>query len=137
MPGYAPLPSPAAKPASAPKPGGVSAFREHFLEKYFAYRRRYVDYILAKAPNRGLLANLSEVVRLAFTVAGSLLIGSILWTITFLSFSRIALGTVVYALLSLAATAAALGAAAGIVVALRDRARVAERASAAANARAR
>ena len=115
----------------------MSGFREHFLEKYFAYRRQYVDYILAQAPNRGLLANLSEVVRLAFTVAGSLLIGSILWTITFLSLSRISLGTFVYALMSLAATAAALGAAAGIVAALRDRPRVQERASAAANAHGR
>ena len=111
----------------------MSAFREHFLDKYFAYRRRYVDYILTEAPNRGGLANLSEVVRLAFTLTGSLLIGVIVWTITVLSLSRPTLGTAVYALMSLAATAAAAAAALGIVAALRDRRRVEERAAAAAN----
>jgi hypothetical protein len=112
----------------------VSAFREHFLDKYFAYRRRYVDYILGCAPNRGVLANLSEVVRLGFTLTGSLLIAAILWFLTVLSASRAPLGTVVYALMALAATAAAAGAVAGIVTALRDRRRVQERAAAAANA---
>jgi hypothetical protein len=93
-----------------------------------------VDYILGCAPNRGVLANLSEVVRLGFTLTGSLLIAAILWFLTVLSASRAPLGTVVYALMALAATAAAAGAVAGIVTALRDRRRVQERAAAAANA---
>jgi hypothetical protein len=121
----------------SPKQGFVSGFREHFLDKYFAYRRRYVDYILTEAPARGMLANLSEMVRLAFVCTGSLLIGAILWALTVLSLARAPLWTAVIALLAVAATASAAGAAAGVIAALRDRPRVEERASVAANAQPR
>ena len=127
----------AAKRAGLAKGRRVSGFREHFLDKYFAYRRRYVDYILSEAPQRGVLANLSEVIRLAFVCTGSLLIGAILWTLTVLAVSRQPVGSVIYGLCALGASASAWGAASGIVAALRDRRRVEERVAAAANAQPR
>jgi hypothetical protein len=45
--------------------------REHLVEKYFRYRRRYVDYMLIEAPQRALLAVLTEIARLAFVSIGS------------------------------------------------------------------
>ncbi len=51
----------------------VSGFRDHFIDKYFGYRRRYVDYIVAEAPQRANLANLSELARLGFMIAGTVL----------------------------------------------------------------
>jgi hypothetical protein len=49
----------------------VSAFSEHFIDKYFAYRRRYVDYIRREAPARASLAVLSEIARLGFMITGN------------------------------------------------------------------
>jgi hypothetical protein len=112
---------------------GVSAFREHFLEKYFSYRARYVDYVVANAPQRGALANLSEIVRLAFVCTGSLLIAGILWLATVLSSGTHPIGAAFSGMAALAATLAVAGSAKGIGVALRDRRRVEERAAAAAN----
>lgn len=43
----------------------------HLYEKYFSYRRRYVDYILKEAPQRAVLAVVSEIARLAFVGAGA------------------------------------------------------------------
>jgi len=55
------------------------AFREHFLDKYFGYRRQYVDAIAAIAPNRRSLAVASEIARLAFSIFGNGLCAVILW----------------------------------------------------------
>jgi hypothetical protein len=57
----------------------VSAFREHFLDKYFGYRRRYVEAIAAIAPERRSLAVASELARLAFSIFGNVLCAAILW----------------------------------------------------------
>ncbi|MBD5655466.1 MAG: hypothetical protein IAI50_09875, partial [Candidatus Eremiobacteraeota bacterium] len=58
---------------------GVAAFKEHVLDKYFAYRRRYVDHILREAPHRASLAVLSELARLAFAIAANGLCAAIFW----------------------------------------------------------
>jgi F0F1-type ATP synthase membrane subunit a len=55
------------------------AIREHFLDKYFGYRRRYVDAVAALAPNRRPLAVASEIARLAFSIFGNVLCAAILW----------------------------------------------------------
>jgi hypothetical protein len=57
----------------------VSPFREHFLDKYFGYRRRYVEAIAAIAPERRSLAVTSELARLAFSIFGNALCAAILW----------------------------------------------------------
>jgi hypothetical protein len=109
----------------------VSGFREHFLEKYFAYRRRYVDHILRQAPERARLANLSEMARLAFVAVGSALVGLIFALLTAGAAVRAGSGawwTPVFALLAIAAAAATVGGLAGIVTAARDRARVSSQA---------
>jgi hypothetical protein len=102
--------------------------REHVVEKYFCYRRRYVNYIVREAPQRARLAVLAEIARLAFVAAGSALCALILWTLT-LGALNLRQGpsawSVPFALLALLASAATLGALAGIVDALRDRSRVA------------
>ena len=107
-----------------------SAFREHFLDKYFAYRRRYVDYILAEAPNRAKLAVLSELARLTFSALGSALCALLLW---FLAAGALARGGggaawgVLFGACALAATWFVCLALGGIVAAARDRRRVEER----------
>ncbi|MBC5809416.1 MAG: hypothetical protein GIW95_00945 [Candidatus Eremiobacteraeota bacterium] len=53
--------------------------REHFFQKYFAYRRRYVEHIEREAPHRAHLAASSEVARLLFLAVASLLNALILW----------------------------------------------------------
>jgi hypothetical protein len=57
----------------------MSAFQEHFLDKYFGYRARYVAYIAEHAPRRARLAIVSEVARLSFSLAGSALCAVIFW----------------------------------------------------------
>ena len=52
----------------------MSAFREHFLDKYFGYRRRYVRAVAELAPNRRSLAVASEIARLSFSCAGCALV---------------------------------------------------------------
>ncbi len=51
----------------------MSGFQEHFLDKYFAYRRKYVDYVEREVPKRTKMAVLSEVARLSFVTFGSVL----------------------------------------------------------------
>jgi len=104
----------------------VSGFREHFLEKYFAYRRRYVDHILGRAPARARLANLAEIARLAFVALGSGLVALIFWLLTAGAAARTGVfgWLPLFALLALASSAAALGSLAGLTAALRDRPRV-------------
>jgi hypothetical protein len=60
----------------------VSGFRKHFLDRYFGYRRLYVDAILERAPRRATLAVASEMARLSFVIVGCALTGLILWLLT-------------------------------------------------------
>jgi polyferredoxin len=46
----------------------MSAFREHFLDKYFGYRRFYVARVAELAPHRRGLAIVSEIARLGFVL---------------------------------------------------------------------
>jgi hypothetical protein len=55
------------------------AFRDHFLDKYFGYRRRYVEAVAAIAPERRSLAVASEVARLAFSIVANALCAGIFW----------------------------------------------------------
>jgi hypothetical protein len=114
----------------------VSGFREHFIDKYFGYRRRYVDHIVAEAPARARLANLSEIARLGFMIAGNVLCAAIFWLLVVGAFDRaggLGVWIVVFALLALLPTAFALLAVLGIARAFADRSRVQERVAAPAN----
>jgi hypothetical protein len=103
------------------------------LDKYFSYRTRYVDYILKEAPARANLAVLSEVVRLAFVIAGSLFCAVLLWLLTAGAFARSGFAgwTLPAGLCAALATGLGLLAARALVAALADRARVRQRAAAA------
>jgi hypothetical protein len=106
----------------------VSGFRDHFLDKYFAYRRRYVDYIVQEAPDRAQLAVFSEIARLGFMIAGNVLCAAIFWVLTVSAFERaggISLWPVVFTLLALLPTSFALLALRGLAAAAGDRRRVA------------
>jgi hypothetical protein len=46
----------------------MSAFRKHFLDKYFGYRSRYVAAVAELAPHRRSLAVASEIARLCFSI---------------------------------------------------------------------
>lgn len=107
----------------------MSAFREHFLDKYFAYRRRYVDHIVREAPERASLAVASEVARLGFQVAGCALCALIFWLLTAGAAARGSAPTlfVVFALCALVPTLLLLLSLGGIAAAVRDRGRVKER----------
>ncbi len=105
----------------------MSAFRDHFLDKYFAYRRRYVAHIERVAPQRGSLAVLSEIARLAFMIAGNLLCAIILWALAAGAVARtggFGLWPVVFGLCALAPTLFIVLSAAGLCAALGDRRRV-------------
>ncbi len=115
----------------------MSGFKDHFLDKYFDYRRRYVDYIVAEAPARARLANLSEIARLAFMIAGNVLCAAIFWLLVGGALGRaggVGIWPVVFGLLALVPTSFALLALAGIGRAFADRGRVAARVSAAPKA---
>lgn len=81
----------------------MSGFQEHFLDKYFAYRRRYVDEVTARAPHRRSWAVASEIARLAFVILGSALCALIFGALAFAAFSRngIALLSIVFLVLAL------------------------------------
>jgi hypothetical protein len=66
----------------------VRGFQEHFLDKYFGYRRRYVEAVAAIAPERRSLAVASELARLGFSVAGNALCAAILWLLCWGSVQR-------------------------------------------------
>jgi hypothetical protein len=104
----------------------VSGFKEHFLDKYFAYRRRYVDYIAREAPDRAHLAVLSEIARLGFMIAGNVLCAAILWVLTAGAASRpgSAPWAALFGLLALMPTAFAALAVRGAAAAVADRGRV-------------
>jgi len=102
--------------------------REHLVEKYFRYRRRYVDHILMEAPQRALLAVLAEIARLAFVSAGSALCALILWFLTVGALTRPggpSGWSILFTALAVFATLGSIGALGGILTAVRDRPRVA------------
>ncbi len=105
----------------------MSGFREHFLDKYFSYRRRYVAHIVREAPRRGSLAVLSEIARLAFMIAGNLLCALILWALTAGAAARaggFGVWPVIFGSCALVPTVFVVLAAAGLSNAVRDRSRV-------------
>jgi hypothetical protein len=105
----------------------VSGFKTHFLQKYFAYRHRYVAYIVREAPQRATLAVASEIARLGFMIFGCVLCAAIFWLLTAgaagraggigpwpLVFGLCALLPTVFAVLSLSGLATALRALRGV-----------------------
>lgn len=70
----------------------MSGFRDHFLDKYFAYRTRYVAAVEAEKPHRVRLAVLAEVARLTFVVATAALLALVLWLLVFGSYGRLGIG---------------------------------------------
>jgi hypothetical protein len=100
--------------------------RTHFLDRYFAYRRLYVDAILARAPRRARLAVASEIARLGFVTFGS--------GLTLLVFGALCYGwyvrygvtawTLVFAVLAALPAALGLRAIGGALDAVRDLGRV-------------
>ena len=101
--------------------------REHVLDKYFAYRRRYVDHIVREAPNRASLAVLSEMARLGFQIAGTFLIAAIFWLLTAGAVTRangVGVWPVVFALCAFVPTLFLALSLAGLVAAARDLDRV-------------
>jgi hypothetical protein len=116
----------------------VSAFKEHFLDKYFGYRRRYVDHIVLEAPWRASLAVLSEVARLAFEVVGNALCAVIFWVLAAGAAARAGgLGPwpLLFGVLACVPSAFAEMSSGGFAAALRDRRRVQEHCGAEAKAR--
>ncbi len=102
----------------------MSAFREHFLDKYFGYRRRYVAAVAAQAPNRRSLAVASEIARLGFSIFGNVLCAAILWLLFAAALERLgvlAVLTIVFALLAAMPTAFAVLAIRALAAALKDR----------------
>ncbi len=112
----------------------VSAIREHFVDKYFGYRRRYVDHFVLNVPSRARWALWSELARLGFVVTGAFLCAAILWALTVAAATRPGTSPawpVACGILAALTTAAALAALVGIRAALNDRARVEASSSAA------
>jgi hypothetical protein len=68
----------------------MSAFQEHFLDKYFGYRDQYVAYMAEHAPRRERLAIASEIARLSFSLAGSVLCAAIFWVLSVEAIERTA-----------------------------------------------
>ena len=66
----------------------MSGFQEHFLDKYFSYRRRYVDEVAARAPHRRPWAVASEIARLGFVIFGNVLCILIFGALTVAAFGR-------------------------------------------------
>jgi hypothetical protein len=95
----------------------MNGFREHFLERYFAYRRQYVAAIAERAPHRVRLAITSEVARLTFVVCGSALCAFIFGLLTVGSFGVEGLGwrEIVFGTCTVFATAFGLLSLRGIV----------------------
>ena len=52
----------------------MNGFREHFLDRYFGFRERYVAAVGERAPSRLRMAIVAEIARLGFVVAASGLI---------------------------------------------------------------
>jgi hypothetical protein len=88
----------------------MSGFREHFLDKYFAYRVRYVAYVAACAPHREGWAVASEVARLSFVSLGSGLCALPFCLLTAAALQRHSLWMWVFALCAVLGMAFALAA---------------------------
>jgi len=101
----------------------VSGFRDHFLDKYFAYRKRYVEGVAERAPHRRMWAVVSEIARLGFMIFGNLLCALIFWSLTIASFARSgpSLLLLTFLVLALVPTIFAAMATRGIAVALAER----------------
>ena len=100
----------------------VAAFRDHFLDKYFGYRRNYVAAVAALAPNRRSLAVTSEVARLAFVIAGSGLCALVFWALVVGSAERGGpFWPLVFVAFALVPTIFAALAVRGVIAALADR----------------
>jgi len=101
----------------------VSGFQEHFLDKYFAYRRPYVDAVSRRAPHRRPWAVASEIARLAFVIFGNALCGLIFGALTVAAFGRsgIALLPIVFFTLTALAVLFAALAVRGLAVAIGER----------------
>jgi hypothetical protein len=97
-----------------------------YLERNFGYRRLYVDAVIARAPNRGVLAVASEVARLAFALAGCALVALVFWLLTAGAAARSGAGAwfVIAGAGAVLATLFAILAASGIWRALHDLRRV-------------
>jgi hypothetical protein len=108
------------------------AQRSHW-NRYFGYRRLYVDAILERAPKRATLAVASELARLSFVLFGCGLIGAIFAALTVGAFERdgLAFWPVVFLLCAAADATLACLAVAGLVRAFGDRGRVRSEAEAA------
>ena len=103
----------------------MSGFRDHFLDKYFAYRRKYVESVTERAPNRREWAVVSEIARLGFMIFGNVLCAIIFWALTVAAFGRGGIGLLSITILvcALVPTVFAAMAARGIVTAIGERAR--------------
>ncbi len=66
----------------------MSGFHDHFVDKYFGYRRRYVESVAALAPRRRSWAVASEIARLAFVTFASVLCALIFGALTIGAFPR-------------------------------------------------
>ena len=113
----------------------MSGFRDHFLDKYFAYRHRYVEGVAARAPHRRTWAVVSEIARLGFMIFGNVLCALIFWALTYASFARGGIAVLSLTFLALAAMPTVFAALAtrGIATAIGERAKLQERATGAAN----
>lgn len=103
----------------------VSGFQEHFLDKYFAYRRRYVDEVTRRAPQRHAWAVASEIARLSFVIFGNVLCAGIFGLLTFAAFARsgIALLPLVFLVLTILPALFIVLSLRGLSVALAERSR--------------
>ncbi|MDQ2909174.1 MAG: hypothetical protein M3R44_07480 [Candidatus Eremiobacteraeota bacterium] len=105
----------------------MSALRQHVLDKYFGYRRLYVAHIERAAPQRGSLAVLSEIARLAFMIVGNALCALIFWVLTVSAAARaggFGPWPVVFGICALLPTLFAVLSLTGLANAVRDRGRV-------------
>jgi hypothetical protein len=66
----------------------MSGFKEHFLDKYFSYRTKYVLHIEGAAPRRATLAIASEMARLCFVCLGSGFCALLFWLLTGAAWQR-------------------------------------------------
>jgi hypothetical protein len=104
----------------------VDGFRKHFLDRYFAYRRLYVDAILERAPRRAVLAVASEIARLSFALFGCGLTLLVFGALGYGWYVQHGMTPLVLVSAALTALPAILGlrAVGGMVAALRDLQRV-------------
>jgi len=95
---------------------------EGLFGRYFAYRTKYVAYFRENAPERVGWAVASEIARLVFTLACTILIALILWALVLGAWQSGGhlLALAAFAVLALYATACAVVATAGLVTAISE-----------------